>query len=122
MAYHSSNVKEQEVLKRIGLRVKRKRDIIGYTQEKVAELMNCSTTTISRLENGQQCMSVQNLIRLANVLETNVADFFIDCKFNGDYVMKSEDEQIKLILSECTDQQKQFFIELLRLILDYPSL
>lgn len=121
MKYNSDYLDEAEVIKNIGLRVKKRREITGYTQEKIAELMDCSTTTISRLENGQQCMSVKNMVRLANVLKTDMSDFFADYKFSDTYVLKSEDEQIKELLRECTVQQKEYFIKYLKWVLEnYP--
>lgn len=109
---------EKEILQNIGLQVKKKREMAGLTQERLAEKMECSVTTISRLENGQQCMSVQKLIRLANILCTDVSDFFCHCKFSDSISMRKEDEQVIEILKQSTNEQKKYFIEYMKWMLD----
>ena len=65
MAIDIDNLNENEIVKNIGQHVKKKRETMELTQERLAEIMDISITTISRLENGQQCMSVKNLVKLS---------------------------------------------------------
>lgn len=118
MSNNTYNWNEHEVVKNIGQHVKKKREIMELTQEKLAELMDISITTISRLENGQQCMSIKNLIKLANILQLDVADLFSNYKFSTSISLKSDDEQIIAILNQCTYQQKKYFIEYMKWFLD----
>ena len=62
MIFDIDNLNDTEIVKNIGQHIKKKREIMWLTQGKLAEIMDISITTISRLENGQQCMSVKNLI------------------------------------------------------------
>ena len=114
---------EQEIVRNIGHHIKKKREIMGLTQEKLAELMDISITTISRLENGQQCTSVKNLIKLANILQLDVSDLFSSYKFSDAMDLKENDELIITILKQCSPQQKKHFIEYMKWFLDnYPHL
>ena len=82
MSIDINNLDDKDIIKNIGKHIKKKREIMGLTQESLAEIMDLSITTISRLENGQQCMSVINLIKLARVLKMDVADLFSSYKFS----------------------------------------
>lgn len=121
MAIDIDNLNENEIVKNIGQHVKKKREIMELTQERLAEIMDISITTISRLENGQQCMSVKNLVKLSRILQIDVADIFSNYKFSDSISMKTEDEQIIEILKQSTPQQKRYFIECMKWFLDnYP--
>ena len=43
----------------------------GYTHERAAELLNCSVRQLARYEAGVKRPSVENLTKLADVLETS---------------------------------------------------
>lgn len=118
MAIDADHLDENEIIRKIGLQVKKKRETAGYTQERLAELMECSVTTISRLENGQQCMSVQRLVKLAKILHADVSEFFSHYKFSDTISMKREDEQVIEILRQSSAKQKQYFIEYMKWMLD----
>lgn len=57
-------------------RIKRLRDENGLTQEKLASQMNCSLSTIKRLENGQFCGSPNEYLNLASVLGVSIDELF----------------------------------------------
>lgn len=110
------------IIEKIGAKVRRKRKAAGLTQEKLAELMDCSITTISRLENGQQLMSMVNLIRLAEILNANVSDFFVDFNFRNDITLKSDESHFLDLLKEYTPQQRQFLYQYMAWLLEnYPD-
>ncbi len=81
-------------------------------------MVDCSITTISRLENGQQCTSVKNLITLAQILQMDVADLFASYKFSESFSFKAEDEQIIELLKQSSPNQKRYFIEHMKWFLD----
>lgn len=110
------------IMKKIGSKVRKKRRAEGLTQEKLAELMNCSVTTISRLENGQQLMSFVNLIRLASLLNTNVSDFFVDFEFNQDITLKNDEAHFINLLKEYTPSQREYLYQYMVWLLEkYPN-
>lgn len=123
MSNNTHNWDEREIIRNIGHHIKKKREIMELTQEKLAELMDISITTISRLENGQQCTSVNNLIKLANILQLDVSDLFSSYKFSDSMDLKESDELIITILKQSSPQQKKHFIEYMKWFLDnYPHL
>ena len=55
-------------LKNIGERICKKRKQLGYTQEKLAELMDVSIQMISNLERGNKAIKIDNLLKLSKIL------------------------------------------------------
>ncbi len=53
---------------------RKKKDI---SQEKLAELCDCATSTIGCIECGRQTPSFDLLVKIANALNINPADLFI---------------------------------------------
>ena len=56
----------------MGERIRKLRKRCDFCQESLAEAMDVSTTTISRIENGITKMDVEFLMRLSRVLEVPV--------------------------------------------------
>lgn len=65
----------KEINIQIGRRIRKSRELVGYTQEKLAELVNVSTQYISDLERGIVGTSIPTLIKICEVL--NVSSDFI---------------------------------------------
>lgn len=51
----------------------------GYTQSKVAELLNIHPRTLQRWENDPIKISIDDLKALSIVYSCKVSDFFMDC-------------------------------------------
>ena len=69
-------MKERKELNiKIGMRIKSSRETAGYTQEKLAEMVNVSTQYISDLERGNVGTSIPTLIKICQSL--NVSSDFI---------------------------------------------
>ena len=64
-----------ELDKLIGARVRFFRKNAGYTQEKLAELVNCETTTIAHCENGKDRISLTLLSKISKELEIELYKF-----------------------------------------------
>lgn len=47
-----------------------------YTQEHLAELVNCSTVFISQIETGIRVPSIETLYNIANVLDVTIDSLF----------------------------------------------
>jgi len=62
--------------KKFGKRVKELRKSRGYTQEKVAELINLEPPNISKMESGTHFPLPENIEKLANALNVEVKDLF----------------------------------------------
>ncbi len=58
----------------IGLRIKRLRSGIGYTQEQMAARINLSLRAWQKIEHGITKLDVERLNQIAKILETSVVD------------------------------------------------
>jgi len=57
-------------LKAFGLRVRKLRETLDWSQDQLAEQANLHRTYISGLERGERNVSVINVLRLARALKT----------------------------------------------------
>jgi transcriptional regulator with XRE-family HTH domain len=62
----------------IGSKLKELREERNMTIKQLAEKSGCTTSMISQIEHGKSDPSISMLKKLANALETNIVDFFID--------------------------------------------
>lgn len=60
----------------IGQAIKRRRNALGMSQEKLAELLNVTYQQVQRYENGSNKLNVENIQNVALALEVPAAIFF----------------------------------------------
>lgn len=65
------------IIGQIGLKIKQYRKKRGFTQAQLAELINVDPKYISRLETGTSTPSIATIVRLSEVLEAEMFNFFI---------------------------------------------
>ena len=58
-------------LKEIGRRISERRRQLNYTQEQMAEWMNVSIQMISNLERGNKSIRIENLVKVASILNVS---------------------------------------------------
>lgn len=63
---------ETELLKQLGRNIKAERIRKGYTQENFAEIIGVSREYISRIERGQENMSILKILNFANFLHADI--------------------------------------------------
>lgn len=104
---------EKETMKKFGLNVKKYRTRLGLTQEKLAELCNCSSQTISGTETGYSFPSSKVLFKLAEELHVPLMYLF---NFGEDPVLSNKEENEALLncLSDLSYEQKRLAIRLLQ--------
>ena len=56
-------------MKEINLKIKQLRELKSYTQEYMADKLNVSNSTYSRIETGQQDITISRLAEIAAVLD-----------------------------------------------------
>jgi len=56
----------------IGMRIKKSRTGIGYTQEKFAELTGISTSFVGHIERGEKVPSIETLAAVSRVLGVSI--------------------------------------------------
>lgn len=59
---------EDDINKKIGLKVKLERTKMGLTQEKLAELANLNKNSVGAIERGESSPTIETLDRLAKAL------------------------------------------------------
>ena len=83
----------------IGSKLKALREEKGLTIKKLAELTGCTTSMISQIEHGKSEPSISMLKKIANALQVNIVDFFIDSPIiNGDFTLVKPDDRIDIKL------------------------
>lgn len=60
----------------LGKRVRIRRNVLGITQAKLAEMISVSTPFVGHIERGTRKISVETLYKLCKALDTS-ADFLI---------------------------------------------
>ena len=91
--------------KSFGKRLRILRDIKGYTQEELAELVDLEYQTISRIETGTYFTSYETLDKLAKALDVPIKELF-------NYEESNNREEvifrIKNLLHHCSDKELDF--------------
>ncbi len=105
----------KELKKVFGNRVRHFRNLLGYSQEKLAELVGISSHTISYIERGKNFLSMTKLSVLCNALEVEPYQLFIDKDFNPDVDKINE---INRLLTTANEKQLNIVIGLLHSVLD----
>ena len=64
--------------KRVGKRIKQRREQLGLTQEQFAEKLGVATNYISTIERGASFPRYEKLVAIINALETSADAIFCD--------------------------------------------
>ena len=70
----------------VGEKLKNARLAAGYTQEQVAEIIDCSSRYISQLETNRTLGSIDSILRLCNLYKITLNDIYseyFEFKING---------------------------------------
>lgn len=70
---------EQDLLKKIGKRIKTARKRKGLTQEELSGLISAGSPHISNIENGKKIFSIELLVEICNALEVSPNELLGDC-------------------------------------------
>lgn len=68
----------------IGTRIRHFRELAGLTQLQLSELIPCEPSTLAHYETGKNLVSMTKLIRIAEVLEVDLYQFFITTSVKSD--------------------------------------
>lgn len=110
-----------DVKNTVGKRVKDARNEAGYSQEKLAELVGLSVTSISRLETGKQMVSLEKLIEIEEQLNIGIEAFLIDFVKTKNLFSDEKDCEILLLLRRCSPKQKDLIYESIKLLLKFSD-
>ena len=96
--------------KLLGKRIKEIRKYRGLTQEKMAEMIDLETSSLSGIESGRFYPSLHVLEKIATVLDVELIDFF---KFSSVDFPENLDEKIVEIVEQLDDENKKLVYKLL---------
>ena len=91
----------------LGKRISFYRLKFSMTQEKLADLTNCSREYIAYLENGVKTPSLPVLVDLANALHISVDALLVD---SLDYSLSSSDSDLHRLLLDCNETEQEIII------------
>ncbi|MDY3317043.1 helix-turn-helix transcriptional regulator [Riemerella anatipestifer] len=63
-------------MNKIGVNIRRLRERKGFSQEYVEQELNISQASYARLENENTKVTVERLSKIAEILETDITEFF----------------------------------------------
>ena len=108
---------EKETMKKFGENVKKYRTRLGLTQEKLAELCDCSSQTISGTETGYSFPSSKVLFRLAESLHVPLMYLF---NFGEDTVISNKENNLVLsnLFSELSLENKKIAVKILQALIN----
>lgn len=99
--------------KAIGKRIKIARIRTDITQEKLAEIVNLSSSHMSNIETGTTKVSLTTIVVIANALSVTVDDLLCD---NIVRAKPQFENDIKLLLDDCDDYEIRIVKDLLAAI------
>lgn len=106
---------EYTIDEKIGNQIRRYRCAGGLSQGQLADKLNVSLTTINRLENGRQMVSVTKLVKIAEVLQIDAGSLLCDFDFSNSVRKNDIDSQIESALGKYTLREKNIIAEALKL-------
>ena len=99
--------------------IKQKRKEKGYTQEKMAELLNISYSNYSKIENGIVTPTLERLIDISQLLGVSL-DYLVFGKINNDseayFYDIQQGQAIMSLLKECDKENLLYVIKFLEKI------
>jgi|ERR1700692_1862880 transcriptional regulator with XRE-family HTH domain len=92
-------MKPDEIIstKMIGERVKFRRQDIGMSQERLAEILDVSYQQIQRYESGRNRLNVESIQVIAHALGVSIT-FFFDSSSTTESVLTSDSPDVKTLL------------------------
>lgn len=82
--------------KRVGKRIKQRREELGLTQEQFAEKLGVATNYISTIERGASFPRYEKLVMILNTLQISADFIFCDVlDYGGEYKASAISEQLK---------------------------
>ncbi|MHB1704198.1 MAG: XRE family transcriptional regulator [bacterium] len=92
-----------KIFKEIGFLIKKRREELGFTQIKLAELIGVTPLTIQRYEYGNNRIKIDYLKKIAEIFKNDISYFFAKSEF---IVNKIEDKttfSITPVISSCDE-------------------
>jgi len=99
--------------KLMGERIRRQRELLGYTREQLAEKLEVSSKFCSDIELGVKGMSLSTLAGMSDILCMSV-----DYMLFGEQEEKSDLDTLTALFRHCPEKHRQNFITIARAFAD----
>jgi transcriptional regulator with XRE-family HTH domain len=100
---------------RLANRIKTERGNRGISQKQLSELTGINNTVLSRIENGKKDISVENLVKIAQVFEVDIGYLLFDyIADNGDALSENILKQV----SGLDPPRKKLFTDIMVILLE----
>lgn len=103
---------EKNQLAEIGQRLRKKRNELGLTREKFAELADIGTGYYGQLEVGTSQMSIDTLVKLSRAMHLPMEYILF-----GEGYQPGHATAVQELLSQCTERELRLAEEVLKLFL-----
>ena len=104
--------------KRIGKRIKERREAIGLTQEQFAERLGGATNFVSTIERGASFPRCEKLIAIINGLETSADSIFCDVVTHS---LEYRSNSISEALEKLPQNEQKRILEILEFLVDQAA-
>lgn len=94
----------EQILEKMGKKIKERRENTKYTQEVLAERINLSTDQYRNIENGRSIGSVSTILNICNVLEITPNDLFYEFLDKKDEIL---DKKLYNEFQELSSENKE---------------
>lgn len=95
----------------LGMRIREKRIVKNYTQEKLGEMCDLSAAHIGHIERGTRILSVEVLFKIAQTLDVSVDYLLFDSVENSDII-----SSISATLKNCDKNRVDHFLNIVRIL------
>lgn len=104
---------------KIGARIRHFRILAGYTQLKLASLIPCEPSTLAHYEIGKNLVSMTKLIRISEILDVELYQFFIS---DSESVDTDTIKELNQLLSKANKIQLNLIYNVIKSILELTPL
>lgn len=99
----------------IGKRIAEARTNQNITQEQLEELSGLSVSTISRIENGKYHPTIENLIRLSDILNVGLDYFLYDLLPHNETVLNPKVQDAIMIMNQMDERTLEYLLRIIKI-------
>ena len=90
-----STNKPEEILKSFGSVIKKKRELLGWSQQYMADQLHISQSYYCLIEKGARTLSAETMLEIASILEIELHSFFV---LQNAQKQERKDRRVQLLL------------------------
>ena len=101
--------------KEVGARLRARREALGYSREKLSEIVEISAQFIADIEAGRKGMSAATLIAMSKGLSMSVEEILYGKSSNHESVITDTDEELLSIFHMLKPKEQKNGLDIIRL-------